>query len=351
MARRRFQKGQILQTQVRDKQGRIDKDRSLWHGRWREDEIHDGQVRRVRRRQVLGTLRQLPTEKLALRELSACLERVAVNRSDYRPLQAATFSQVADRWAKTVLVRFEPSTQINFRCHMEKYLRPFFGATPVKEISAETVQRFVAGLDVSPKTVRNIVATFRVLWNSAKAWSYVERDPFGGIRLPRSRKPRQFSFTLNEVRRILAAAEEPFKTFYWLAAETGMRAGELCGLRVDDVDFDSGIAHVNSSAWRGKLLDPKSSMGVRSFALSPRLVGQVRQYLHTWRPNANGLLFATRTGTPWDANLLVKRKLHPLLAELKIPRRRMHAFRHAQCLAHGSLPGAHEGAAAAARTQ
>jgi integrase len=310
-------------------QGRIDKDRSVWLGRWREDEIHDGQVRRVRRRQVLGTLRQLPTEKLALRELSDCLERAAVNRSDYRPLHAATFSQVADRWVKTVLVQFKPSTQINFRCHMEKHLRPFFGATPVKEISAETVQRFVAGLDASPKTARNILATFRVVWNSAKAWSYVDRDPFGGVRLRRSRKPRQFSFTLDEVRRILATAEEPYKTFYWLAAETGMRAGKLCGLRVDDLDFDGGIVHVNSSAWRGQLLDPKTATGVRSFALSPQLVAHLRLYLQTWRPNANGLLFATRTGTPWDANLLVKRKLQPLLAQLKIPRCGLHAFRHA----------------------
>jgi integrase len=157
----------------------------------------------------------------------------------------------------------------------------------------------------------------------------VDRDPFGGVRLPRSRKPRQFSFTLDEVRRILPTAEEPYKAFYWLAPETGMRAGELCGLRVDDMDFDGGIAHVNSSAWRGQLLDPKTATGVRSFALSPRLVRHLRLYLQTWRPNANGLLFATRTGTPWDANLLVKRKLHPLLAQLKIQRCGLHAVRHA----------------------
>jgi integrase len=43
------------------------------------------------------------------------------------------------------------------------------------------------------------------------------------------------SFTLEEVQRLLAAAGEPYKTFYWLAAETGMRAGELCGLRIEDL--------------------------------------------------------------------------------------------------------------------
>ena len=41
-----------------------------------------------------------------------------------------------------------------------------------------------------------------------------------------------------------------------------------------------------------------------------------------------GLLFATRNGTPWDANLLVKRKLYPLLDSLDIERGGLHAFRH-----------------------
>jgi integrase len=40
------------------------------------------------------------------------------------------------------------------------------------------------------------------------------------------------------------------------------------------------------------------------------------------------LLFATRNGTPWDANLLVKRKLYPLLDSLGIERGGLHAFRH-----------------------
>ena len=41
------------------------------------------------------------------------------------------------------------------------------------------------------------------------------------------------------------------------------------------------------------------------------------------------MLFATRKGTPWDANLLIKRKLYPLLDSLGIERGGLHAFRHA----------------------
>ena len=48
-----------------------------------------------------------------------------------------------------------------------------------------------------------------------------------------------------------------------------------------------------------------------------------------WTPNERGLLFVTRNGTPWDANLVVKRKLYPLLDSLGIERGGLKAFRHA----------------------
>lgn len=108
-----------------------------------------------------------------------------------------------------------------------------------------------------------------------------------------------------------------------------MRAGELCGLRVDDLDLEKGLVHVCQSAWRGKLQEPKTENAVRAFALSPQLVAHLKEHLPRWRPNEKRLLFATRNGTPWDANLLVKRKLRPLLRSLGIEGGGLHAFRHA----------------------
>jgi len=62
--------------------------------------------------------------------------------------------------------------------------------------------------------------------------------------------------------------------------------------------------------------------------ISPQLVGHLRGFLRTWRPNRLGLLFATQNGTPWDADVIRKRKLYPLLAVLGIERCGFHAFRH-----------------------
>lgn len=66
-----------------------------------------------------------------------------------------------------------------------------------------------------------------------------------------------------EIRSILAAASEPYRTFYGLLAETGLRVGELCGLTVEDVDLERAILQVRQSAWRGKLGDPKTDESTR----------------------------------------------------------------------------------------
>ena len=58
------------------------------------------------------------------------------------------------------------------------------------------------------------------------------------------------------------------------------------------------------------------------------LLDHVANCRKQWRPNERGLLFATRNGTPCNANLLVKRKLYPLLDSLGIERGGLHAFRH-----------------------
>jgi len=168
-----------------------------------------------------------------------------------------------------------------------------------------------------------------MIWRSARAWRYVAHDALDGIVLPKQQRARRFFFTIEETHRILTSAREPYKTFYWLAAETGMRAGELCGLREDDLDLERGLVQICQSAWRGKLQEPKTDNAVRSFALSPQLVAHLTEYKRRWRPNEERLFFATRNGTPWDANLLLKRKLRPLLRSLSIEGGGLHAFRHA----------------------
>jgi integrase len=114
----------------------------------------------------------------------------------------------------------------------------------------DTVQQFISSIKGNPKTVGNIYLTLQMKSKSARAWQYVVHDALDGVVSPKRRKPRRFLFTQDDVTRILGNADEPYRTFYWLAAERGLRAGEICGLRLEDIDFEVGPIHVRQSAWR-----------------------------------------------------------------------------------------------------
>jgi integrase len=203
------------------------------------------------------------------------------------------------------------------RSHLRKHLVPHFGRYQMRDIGPEEVQRFVSSVDLEAKTVNNLFATMQMLWKSARSWGCVTHDAVSNIVLPKRHRKQQRFFSVEEIQRLLESAEEPYRTFYWLAAETAIRAGELCGLRRSDFDFGRGLVRVNRSVWRGRVKSTKSEHLDRCFALSSELLSHIAEYLRRWTPNEAGWLFATRNGTPWDQSLVVKRKLYPLLDSME----------------------------------
>ena len=248
MARRRYQNGRLFQR--KNKKG------TVWVGRWYEDVLENGESRRVDRSEVLGSVLEFPTRRLAQRELDKRL--VVVNDPRYRARPTATFAESAPRWELLVLVQHKLSTQVTIRSHLRKHLIPFFGRMQMRDIGPEEVQRFVSSVEVSPKTKKNLVATLQMLWKSARAWGYVAHDAVSDVVLPKRHNVAQRSYTLEEIQRILDAAGEPERSLYWLAAETAMRGGELCGLQWCDFDLQRGVVRVNRSVWRGKVQSTKS---------------------------------------------------------------------------------------------
>jgi len=100
MARGRYQKGSLVPKTGVPRNG-------LWVGRWREDVIQaDGTITRPYKWEVLGTIRDYPTRKLALRALEARLS--TVNSPTYRARPTATLAEFASRWDATVLSQHNP---------------------------------------------------------------------------------------------------------------------------------------------------------------------------------------------------------------------------------------------------
>jgi integrase len=334
MARRRFQKGRLLLRGKRTPQ---------WIGRWREDVITpDGSVRRIEKSTILGTKAELPTRRLAARRLEVLLARV--NAPGYRPVRVATLDAFAERWKLEVLAQHKPSSRHSAGSHLKVHILPELGNMNLDQIGRENQQVFATRLSktVSRKTVMNVLGTLSSMLNKAKEWGYVcEAVEIDKLALPEASiiTAARF-FSADEARRIIETALNPFSTMFATLAMTGIRAGELLGLQVDDLDFERRLIFIRRSAWYGRIQTLKSRASQGALPMPAPLAEMLASYLKTWKPNALRLLFANQIGRPMSANKVVQRKLWPILDALKILRCGLHAFRHthSSLLVEGGAP-------------
>lgn len=355
MARRRFQRGQLLRSG------------DNWLGRWREDVADDaGAVKRVHKKEVIGSIADFPTKRLAERELARRLE--PINNVEYRPQRRITFEAFSEKWLKEVLVHQKRSSQSSARSHVRVHLLPAFGALNMADIRMEMIQQFVTGSKQSPKTVRNIVVTLMSMWSTAQAWGYVQHNPFPRgasgrllLKLPAAAPSDTYHFTVEEALAIIDKAQGRWKTFFRILAETGMRPGECAGLRVCDVG--AGSLTVSQSVWQQQVQTPKTRNAVRTFAISASLAEEIRRMVdgntenegrlvdggdhasiqpscgqklrdrsrHTavqqgLQPRSQdarseSLVFTTETGRPLSMDNFRHRVLNPILEELGIDKK------------------------------
>ena len=320
MARRRFQAGNL---ELRGE---------TWTVRFREDVIQpNGKTKRIMLRRVVGTRKDYPTRKLALRRANEFVSHV--NRLDYKPTQIATLSEFVEVWQTRALALLKRSTQKAAKTHLRAYLLPALGRLRLDEIGPGPVQALVAEMaakGLSRHLILNVIYSLRSMLNSARRWGYAAGDfkaadltiPAKGIS-----KATRF-FTATEAAAIIRAARQPWKTVFAISALCGLRPGETLGLTVEDLDFEKRLIHIRQTAYFSKLQTPKTRSSVGVVPMPAPLETLLREYLQTWKPNPARLLFATSRGTPYSANNLVQRELWPILDELQIERTGLYSFRH-----------------------
>ena len=319
LARRRFQKGQIL----------FSKSRQMWLGRYREDFVGpDGTVIRTRPQVVLGTKKELPTQRLAARKLDEILSRI--NDYSYQPIRISTVAEFAARWREDVLAKHKPSTVCSANSHLNAHIIPQLGKLRLDQIGPENQQIFVNQLTgASRKTVLNILSTLSSMLTTAKNWGYACREiELRKLVLPERNAHVAAHFTRSQVESIFTLANDPWRTFFILLIMTGVRAGEALGLQWGDIDFDHQCIHIRRSAWYGKAQSTKSAKSSAPITLPVPLAKVLTEYRKEWKPNPEGYLFVTRNGRPPSSNNVVEYQLWPILDALGIPRCGLHAFRH-----------------------
>jgi integrase len=194
---------------------------------------------------------------------------------------------------------------------------------------------------LSPNTVLRIRATLRRALNQAVKWGLISRNPATLVDPPRAEKFRVQPISPQEAGAILkAVADHRLSALFTLALATGLRQGEVLGLRWEDIDFDRAVLTVNFALQRlnGErvLVEPKSKESRRSIPMPDIVVRTLRAHRHAqeqdriaagdaWR--ATGLVFCTTTGGPLAATN-VTNTFHRLLERASLKRRRFHDLRH-----------------------
>jgi integrase len=291
------------------------------------------------------------TKGAAQKHLNSVLGKV--DDGSWRPDKPITVRELLEEhWLpaqRTSGIR--PTTVEHYEGVISTWIVPKIGAVKVAALSPDKVTKFVDELRTTPRgqrgeglSIRSSQMAVGVL-KSACAWAVVNelvsRNPVQGVRRPKLQRQPMASWTTEQARDFLDSTSDDRLSFaWWLLLSRGLRRGELCGLRNDDVDLDSCVLRINRTrvTTAGEVIDstPKTESGRRSVPLDPSLVALLRR--HKARQAAEklaageayddrGFLVADELGVPYNPND-VSRAFNALVKASGLPRIRLHDTRH-----------------------
>jgi integrase len=148
-----------------------------------------------------------------------------------------------EEWAKEwrgTIVHLERNTLAWYDGMLRVHVLPAFGNTPVGAIDQASVRRFVAALTASGKSSQMVKGAYQTLRNvlaTAQGAGAIRVNACDGVKLPRPIKREMLFLSAEQVLDLSAAMAEPYGTLVTFAAYSGLRAGEIGGLRVGRLDL------------------------------------------------------------------------------------------------------------------
>jgi integrase len=252
------------------------------------------------------------------------------------------------RWLSDVVrPSVRPRTYVSYEQIVRVHLTPGLGKATLATLSPLMVQEFLnrrAATGLSPQTVSYTRSVLRNALGTAERWGLVVRNAAALASAPKVERRTSAFLSPAEGRRLIdALKDESVGPLVVVALATGLRQGELLGLRWQDVvldPIDQATVTVcrQMSRIHGKAVatEPKTSGSRRVVSLAPFAVDALRQQrahqaeerlLAGSRWVDLDLVFATTKGTPMDP-ARVTRALHRATARAELPRVRFHDLRH-----------------------
>ncbi len=261
-------------------------------------------------------------------------------------LNRVRFEEWAKEWRATI-VHLEPNTLAWYDGMLRVHVLPVFATTPVGSIDQATVRRFVAALTASGKasqTVKGAYQTLRNVLATAQGAGAIRVNACDGVKLPRPVKREMLFLSAEQVLDLSAAIVYPYGTLVTFAAYSGLRAGEIGGLRVGRLDLLRGTVDVAEALkdTAGRLHFGPTKNHERRTVRLPRFLCDLLGTHLAGRPHKpSDLVFTSPQGGPLRHQAFYRRQFKPAVAATGLPAGlRFHDLRHT-CAALLIAQGAH----------
>lgn len=257
--------------------------------------------------------------------------------------------QYLKQWLEEIhKASIRPRTYERYEEIIRLHLVPTLGYVPIQKLSPQQVQALLARKlteGFAPKTVSCIYGVLHTALKDAVRWELVGRNVCDLVTAPRKVDHEIQPLTPRQIRLFLEAVKgHRFEALFTLALATGMRQGELLGLKWQDIDLAGNTLQVRRIQSRvprllgkgyveaeTKTRKSRRSILIAGFALDALKAHQLRQQELRARVGdrwqARDLVFCTRRGTPLNPSH-IRDALREVLEQAHLPLIRFHDLRH-----------------------
>ena len=251
------------------------------------------------------------------------------------PSSIPSFRDFADTWFSENEPRWKHSYKITLRTSLDKHILPVFGGHQLDEITKSAVLAFRANIariprkdgatGLSASRINHVMVPLRSIMNEA-AERYEFSSPFKNIKPLKVGRTDVYPFTLEEVRQLIEHVRPDYKNYLTVRLFTGMRTGEVHGLKWKHVDFEHRQILVRESFVAGKQTTTKTDGSTREIQMSQPVFNALKQQSKVTCDI--DYVFANKAGNPLSDHNVTKRIWYPLLRCLGLPLRRPYQTRH-----------------------
>ena len=275
--------------------------------------------------------------------------KATLNPSTVSPRSGPTIRAYADEWL-SMLGSVRPSTAIEYRRDLEKYVLPRIGSIRMGALDARRIRRLAYDLREertrrapagrSWSTVRRLLAPLSVMLSAATEEGVIPAKPWPRLPTPRRDPTKRRHLTVDELLRLLdALPTEADRLLVRFLAETGLRVSELKALRWHDLEL--GDAPTVLVRRRHRSLDGeqevKTERSAGSVPITPHLARELKAHrLRQGHPGRSELVFTAPRGGRIDETDFRRRVLDPACARAGLDPIGYHVLRHT----HGSIVAA-----------